>query len=204
MTAARRNRGAGAANRTPVPWRPLALAALVVLALGGCAGSLSDNATAQRAARRERERRVRAMQAATRTTPAGERLRGDALLAAVSGRAHLFVYERTPDGRAGRYVEKLYFRADGRLVYTNTLWRTDPEGLPDDRWRLDADRLCYVNGSFERGVEHCFALSRRDDGRLQYAYAEPGGEYDGLLTRSTRAVVEGAAAAAPASLDAPP
>ncbi|MCB1009657.1 MAG: hypothetical protein KDB94_12305 [Acidobacteria bacterium] len=179
-----------------------AFALLATIVLSGCAGSFSDNAIEQRAARRERERRVRAMEAATRSTPPGERLRGAALGEAVSGRAHLFVYERTPDGRAGRYVEKLYFRADGRLVYTNTLWRTDPEGLPGDRWRLDADRLCYVNDSFERGVEHCFALSRRDDGRLQYAYAEPGGEYDRLLTRSTRAIVEGAAAATPASLDA--
>jgi len=138
------------------------------------------------------------MREATRTTPPGERLAGAALAAEVSGRAHLFVYERTPDGRRDRYVEKLYFRADGRLVYTNTLWRLDPEGLPEDRWRLDADRLCFENNSFERGVEHCFALSRRSDGRLQYAYAEPGGEYDGLLSRVTSAVEAGEAAAAPA------
>lgn len=172
---------------------------LAALALVACA--ISDNAVEQRANRRERERRLRGMRAATRTTPPGERLVGPELVAEVSGRAHLFVYERTPDGRRERYAEKLYFRADGRLVYTNTLWRLDPEGLPEDRWRLDADRLCFVNNSFERGVEHCFALARRRDGRLQYAYAEPGGEYDGLLTRVTDAVLEGGAAETPASLD---
>lgn len=174
---------------------------LAALALAACA--ISDNAVEQRANRRERERRLRGMRAATQTTPPGERLLGAALAAEVAGRAHLFVYERTPDGRRERYAEKLYFRADGRLVYTNTLWRLDPEGLAEDRWRLDADRLCYVNNSFERGVEHCFTLARRSDGRLQYAYAEPGGEYDGLLTRVTDAVLAGGAAETPASFEPP-
>jgi hypothetical protein len=67
--------------------------------------------------------------------------------------------------------------------------------------RLVADRLCFVDNSFERGVEHGFALARRRDGRLQHTYAEPGGEYDGLLTRVTDAVLAGGAAETPASLD---
>lgn len=179
------------------------LALLSPIVLAGCYMARSDNENAQRANRRERERRLRSMREATRTTPPGERLTGDALAGTVAGRAHLFVYESRPDGSRGRYVEKFYFRADGRLVYTNTTWRLDPEGLPEDRWRLDGDRLCYLNNSFERGVERCFALARRADGRLQYSFAEPGGEYDGLLTRVTSAVVAGETAADPAALDEP-
>lgn len=133
------------------------------------------------------------MKAATQQTTRGRDVGGDALAGLVSGRTHVFVYETTPNGRRERYVEYDYFRPDGRFVYRNTTWATSPDGRDGDRWRVDERRLCIVKQDMSAD-EHCYRLAVQPDGRVQYFIATPGSESDGLLTKITDRITDGAPA----------
>jgi hypothetical protein len=108
----------------------------------------------------------------------------------VSGRTHESVFERTPSGERGRYVERSYFGPDGRFIYTNSLWARDPDGREDASWRVDGPRLCIVNPAMT-SEEQCYTIAVRPDGRVQYFIDAPGEETHGLLTKVPTAVHEG-------------
>src|SRR5262245_48233203 len=150
----------------------------------------SDAESFHREWEKDRQRRIAAMREATRTTPAGRRVEGAALQQLLSGRTHVFIYGTTPDGRRQRYVEFTTFRAGGQFVYRNTLWAVDPNGRPDDHWRVDGKRLCILNSAFSQ-VEQCYTLAVRDDAQVQYFIDRPGDQTDGLLTKVTSEVHEG-------------
>lgn len=155
--------------------------------LGGCEAFRSDAENYARRDRAERAERLEGMRAATSQAPAGERVSGDALVALVSGRTHVFVYSTAPGGRAVRYVEQSYFADGGRFVYVNTEWAKDPAGREGDRWHVDGERLCILNQTFS-SQEQCYRLTVLADGRVQYFISKPGDETDGLVTKVTDAI----------------
>jgi hypothetical protein len=164
---------------------------LLLIALTiGCEAFRSDAENFSRQRRAERTRAVAGMRAATQQTTRGADVAGEALTRLVSGRTHVFVYGTSPGGRAGRYVEYSYFRPDGRFVYRNTEWATNPEGRDGDHWRIDGARLCVLNGGFSAD-EHCYRLAEQSDKRLQYYVADPGAEADCLLTKITDRIIDG-------------
>ena len=166
------------------------LATCLVIGALGCEAFRSDAENFSRQRRAERARAATSMRAATEQTARGSDVAGDALTSLVSGRTHVFEYGMGPGGRPGRYVEYSYFRPDGRFVYRNTEWATDPAGRDGDHWRVDGARLCVLNGGFSAD-EHCYRLAVQPDARVQYYIAEPGAETDGLLTKITDRVVDG-------------
>jgi len=151
----------------------------------------SDAESFHREWEKDRQRRIAAMREATKTTARGRSLEGAALQSFLSDRTHVFAYETTPDGRRDKYVEWNWFRADGRLVYLNTLWATDPEGSSNDKWSVDDRRVCILNTHFSQD-EQCYAIAVTADGRVQYFISQPGDPADGLLTKVTNEVYEGA------------
>lgn len=157
-------------------------------------GPMSDSAASQAAHRREVERRARAARTATAQTPPGRKVEGAELEALLRDKTHFFIYETDPSGRRGRYVESFYFRPDGRLIYTNTSWVTDSTGAEGDAWRVEGDRLCYLNSSFSSD-ERCYTVAVREDGRIQYSVHEPGNPMHGLLTKATDDIRAGHAVA---------
>lgn len=157
------------------------------LVLSFACGPMGDGAAAQRQWERDYERRVRENKEATATTPAGRKLAGEELKAALSERTHLFVYETQPGGRKGRYVESVFFRPDGKLIYTNSLWAIDPNGGENDTWTVEEDRLCYLNTAMSRDPM-CYTLNIREDGEIQYYVHKPGDAMHGLLTKVTTAI----------------
>jgi hypothetical protein len=166
---------------------------LSIVTTVGCEAFRSDAENFSRQRRAERARAVAGMRAATQQTARGADVAGDALARTVSGRTHVFEYGTSPGGRAERYVEYSYFRPDGRFVYRNTAWATNPEGRDGDHWRVDGARLCVLNGEYSAD-EHCYRLAVQPDGRVQYYVADPGAEEDGLLTKVTKRIVDGAPA----------
>lgn len=173
-----------------MPRRELLAVLLLIAATLGCEAFRSDAENFSRQRSAERARAVAGMQAATRQTPRGTDVTGEALTRLVGGRTHVFEYGVAPGGRAGRYVEYSYFRPDGRFVYRNTDWATDPAGRDGDRWRVDGVRLCVLNGAFSAD-EHCYRLAEQPDRRVQYYIADPGTEADGLLTKITNRIIDG-------------
>ena len=148
----------------------------------------SDAEMANREWRKDNERRVAGMRAATQVTAEGKRVEGEALRAALAGHTHVFEYPTSPDGRHQRYVEYAYFGPDGRFVYLNNLWVHEPRA--GDHWRVDGPRLCILN-SYLSTQEQCFTIALLPDARVQYYVAQPGDPADGLLTKVTSAVHEG-------------
>ena len=165
-------------------WLALALVAT------GCEAFYSDSENFSRQARAEHDRRVAGMRAATAQTPAGAPVAGDALRALLAGRTHVSVYEFSPGGKHERYVEYQYFVPDGRFVYLNTSWATDPNGRPGDTWRVDDPRLCILNQSFGSD-EHCYTIAVTPAGHVQYFIHQPGADTHGLLTREVTIVEDG-------------
>lgn len=166
------------------------LTTLLLAGALGCEAFRSDAENFSRQRRAERDRAVAGMRAATQQTARGTDVTSDALTRLVSGRTHVFTYGTAPGGRAGRYVEYSYFRPDGRFVYRNTEWATDPDGRDGDRWRVDGARLCVLNGAFSTD-EHCYRLAVQPDARVQYYIADSGADTDGLLTKITNRIVDG-------------
>lgn len=174
--------------RTSMPAAIRARIALVVLlVLAGCEVFHSDSENSLRQQHAERERRIAGMRAATQQAATGQRLTGDALTRAVRGRTHVFTYAVAP----GRYVEYSFFRADGHFVYRNSQWATDPDGRDGDHWRVSDEYVCVVSGEFTPD-ERCYALTALPDGRVQYFIHAPGDETDGLLTKVTDEIRDGA------------
>ncbi len=167
-----------------------ALTILPSLILLGCYPG-SDAETFHRQREKERQRAIAAMRQATKTTAAGRRIEGSELERFLSGRTHVFEYETTPDGRRGRYVEWSYFRADGRLVYLNTLWARDPNGSEKNRWHVDGQRLCILNTHMSQ-EEQCYTIAVTADERVQYFIDRRDDPADGLLTKVTTDAHEGA------------
>lgn len=165
-------------------------AVLVLCALAACDWLYSDNANFQRHARAERQRRLAGMRAATAQTPVGRRLEGEALVAFLSDHTHVSVFDRTPSGQHKRYVEYRYYGPGGRFVYVNTEWAVNPDGNPEDRWRVDGRRLCVLNHALSQD-EHCYTIAVAPDGRVQFFIDAPGDEFDGLLTSVVSIVEEG-------------
>lgn len=170
----------------PVRWSVVSAALLL---LAGCYPG-SDNEVFHRQWEADRRDRIAGMRAATRDQPRGAAVAGDALRALLRGRTHEFAYQRDPLGNARRYVEYYYFRPDGRLVFRNPPLATDPEGRPTDRWRIDGEHLCMVNG-WLTAEERCFTLAVLPNGRVQYFIHHPGDETDALLTKVTTAISDG-------------
>jgi hypothetical protein len=170
--------------RTSARW--LAFLALAA----GCEAFYSDSENFSRRARAEHDRRVAGMRAATAETPAGGPVVGDALRTLLQGRTHVSEYGFSPGGKHERYVEYHYFAADGRFVYTNTSWATDPNGRPGDTWRVDGPRLCIVNQSFGPDA-HCYTIAVTPAGHVQYFIDQPGADTHGLLTREVTIVTDG-------------
>lgn len=173
-------------------------AVLVLCALAGCDLVYSDNASFQRRVRAERQRRLAGMRAATAETAVGRRLEGEALVAFLTDRTHVSVFDRTPTGQRTRYVEYRYYGRGGRFVYMNTAWAVSPEGNPDDHWRVDGPRLCVLNHALSRD-EHCYTIAVAPDGRIQFYIDAPGDEFHGLLTSIVSIVEEGPPRPAPRS-----
>lgn len=173
-----------------MPLRTLVAVLLLVAPTLGCEAFRSDAENFSRQRRAEHSRAVAGMRSATQQTTRGTDVAGDALTRMVSGRTHVFEYGSAPGGRAERYVEYSYFRPDGRFVYRNTQWATNPDGRDGDYWRVDGPRLCVLNGSFSAD-EHCYRLAEQRDGRVQYYIAQPGDDADGLLTKITNRIVDG-------------
>ena len=163
--------------------------AVLLLLLAGC--QYGDGAAFSREWERERQRRIKSMKAATAEQARGRAIVGEELTALVSGKTHVFEYGSDPLGKRGRYVEYHYFRPDGRYVFLNTMLQSDPEGKPEDRWRVDGSRLCTINTWFSSD-EHCFAIALLPNGRVQYYIDEPGDQTHGLLTKVTNAVQDSA------------
>jgi hypothetical protein len=164
--------------------------ALAIAAVVAACGPMSDSATHQRQAERERKAGVRAMQAATAQTARGREIGGDELRILVSGKTHVSQYERGPGGAQGPYIEYSWFRPDGRFVYMNSLWALDPEGKEGDAWRVDGDALCIRNSSFT-SEEQCYRLALTPDGKIQYYIHQPGEDSHGLLTKIPDRVIDG-------------
>lgn len=167
------------------------LALGLLAAVFGCEAFRSDAENYARQDRADRARRLVGMKAATQQTARGRDTSGDDLTRLVSGRTHVFVYHMAPGGRPGRYVEYAYFRADGHFVYRNSLWAMNPEGRDGDAWRVDGPRLCVLNGEMS-STEQCYRLAVQPNGRVQYYIDAPGAETDGLLTKITDEVTDGA------------
>lgn len=172
-------------------------AVLVLCTLAACEWTYSDNENFQRHARAERLRRLAGMRAATAQTTVGQRLEGEALLALLTDHTHVSVFDRTPSGQRKRYVEYRYYGPGGRFVYVNTEWAVNPDGNPDDRWRVDGPRLCVLNHALSQD-EHCYTIAVAPDGRVQFFIDAPGEETHGLLTSVVSIVEEG-----PPRLDVP-
>src|SRR5258708_31661638 len=83
----------------------------------GCEAFHSDSENFSRQRTAELRERVAGMRVATQQTPKGASLSGPALVALLSGKTHVSVFETFPDGRRGRYVEYRYYRPDGRFVF---------------------------------------------------------------------------------------
>lgn len=156
----------------------------------GCEAFRSDAENFGRQRQKERARAAASMRIATQQTKRGTDVAGDALTRLLSGRTHVFEYGTKPGGRAGRYVEYSYFRADGRFIYRNTEEATDPDGEEADRWRVDGARMCILNGSYSSD-EHCYRLAQQPDGRVQYYVADPEAEANELLTKITNRIIDG-------------
>jgi hypothetical protein len=165
-------------------------ALLVLCTLVGCDAFYSDNENFQRHARAERQRRLAGMRAATAQTVVGRRLEGAALVAFLTDHTHVTVFDRTPSGQRQRYVEYRYYGPGGRFVYVNTEWALNPDGNPDDRWRVDGPRLCVLNHAFSQD-EHCYTVAVAPDGRVQFFIDAPGEDSDGLITSVVSIVEEG-------------
>lgn len=166
-------------------------AALALLLLLCACGPYGDGAYASRQAERERKVRLGELKAATAEQPSGRFVASTDLAPLVSGRTHVFEYVSDPQGNKNRYVEYQFFRPDGRFVFMNTTYMKDPEGKPEDHWRVDGDRLCIVN-TYLTQEERCFRLAVLPNGRIQYYISSPGTEWDKLLTKVTDQVLEGA------------
>jgi hypothetical protein len=161
--------------------------ALVLLA-SGC--WQSDNASFQRAWRADRQKRIAGMRAATAQSERGTDVAGDDLQRLLAGKTHDSVFERTPLGERGRYVERSYFAPDGRFVYTNSLWARDADGREGAHWRVDGLRRCILNPDMT-STEQCYTIAVRPDGRVQYFIDAPGVETHALLTKVPTAVHDG-------------
>jgi len=172
------------------PRRRLAAWLLAASTLAACDFTFSDNENFQRQHRKEMARRIAGMRAATAQTASGTRLDGDALRTLLTGRRHVSTFERTPSGRRARYVEQRYYGADGRFIYVNSEWATDPHGNPADRWRVDGPRLCVLNHALSRD-EHCYTVAVTPEGHVQFYIDEPGSDADGLLTSVVRTIEDG-------------
>src|SRR5262245_8974906 len=130
------------------------------------------------------------MRAATAEQSRGADVVGEDLRRLVAGKTHESIFVQTPSGQRQRYVERSYFAADGRFIYTNSLWARDPGGREGARWRVDGARLCIVNPDMT-AEEQCYTIAVRPDGRVQYFIDEPGDETHGLLTKIPTSVHEG-------------
>ena len=130
------------------------------------------------------------MRAGTAQTPEGTRVAGEALRALVSGRTHVSVFQESPSGRHERYVEYRYYAPGGRFVYINTAWATNPDGDPNDGWRVDGPRLCIMNHDFGPD-EKCYTIAVTPEHHVQYFIDRPGAETHGLLTSVVTIVQEG-------------
>jgi hypothetical protein len=159
--------------------------ALLLLVLTAC--QYGDGAAFSREREKERQRRIKSMKAATAEQARGRNIGAEELAGFVSGKTHVFEYGSDPLGRRGRYVEYHYFRPDGRYVFLNTSTQNDPEGKPEDRWRVDGSRLCIVNTWFTSD-ENCYEVALLPNGRVQYYIHDPGDQTHGLLTKVTNAV----------------
>ena len=165
------------------------LALLVVASVAtGCWES--DSASFSRAWEADRRARIAGMRAATAQTAHGTDVAGDDLQRLVAGKTHESVYERTPSGERGRYVERSYFAPDGRFVYTNSTWARNPDGRDGARWRVGGPRLCILNPDMT-STEQCYTIAVLPDGRVQYFIDAPGEETHGLLTRIPTSVHDG-------------
>jgi len=159
----------------------------LICGLVACDAVYSDNANFQRQRRAERARRVAGMRAATAQTPTGGRLEGEALRTFLTGHTHVSVFERSPTGQRVRYVERRYYGPEGRFIYVNSAWATDPAGNPADRWRVDGPRLCVLNHALSQD-EHCYTVAVTTEGHVQFFIDEPGDDAHGLLTSVVRVI----------------
>lgn len=150
----------------------------------------SDAQYSAEQSRRNNERALQGLQAATQQTARGSDLAGEALRAAVAGKTLVNRYESGPGNTRGPYVIRRYFAADGRYRLVD-----DPAitGAPADdahRWRVDGARLCIM-GPPSPKESKCYRMARATDGALQWFIDEPGSPYDRLLTIVTREIVDG-------------
>jgi len=173
--------------------RGLSLAAVVVVlgavGVAGC-GPYGDGAAAMRAHRKEVERRTRGMRRATSETPRGRDLAGEELVRALSGRSLVFRYGSFPGGRRGSYVLYRYYRPDGGFVVADNWLHGRGELDEGDRWTVEGPRLCVLQQSHSQRPS-CYRLARAEDGTLQFYVDDPDEPYHGLLTTSTREILDG-------------
>ena len=171
--------------------RSVATLAVVAACAQGC-GPYGDGAAAQRAHRRESERRAADMAAATRQTDRGADLAGEAIVAAVSGKTWVSRYGSFPDGKRGDYLLYRHFREDGAFVATDNYLNSRVDPASGDTWKVDGPRLCIVWHSFSQDP-HCYRTARAANGALQVYVDEPGSQYDKLLTMVISEVLDGPA-----------
>jgi hypothetical protein len=153
--------------------------------IGTCSFSQSDSSYAAEKWRRESERRVHDMKAATNETQRGAALEGAELVRALSGKTLVNRFEVRPDGSHGSFVVQRYFAEDGHFSLTDNPHIYSQYGSENFRWRVQQDQLCILGEPVQPDTWKCYRMARTSDGALQWYIAEPGSAYDGLLTSVT-------------------
>jgi hypothetical protein len=162
---------------------------IALVGIAGC-GPYSDQATAAREHRKQLEERTEGLRDYTARTKRGTELAGQELVDALSGRTLVYHYGSFLDGRRGDYVTYHYYRPNGRLVYVDNWLDSSGKGRKGDYWKVTGQRLCVLRQSFSPEPS-CYRVARTDDGAIQFYTDDTTKPYHGLLTTSTREIIEG-------------
>ena len=162
---------------------------LLLLLFPACEATRSDAVNASRAAERARRQNLRELRQASAAIPRGTPVSGAALVAALEGRTHIFVFGRRSKVAQANFTESFHFVPGGEMAYTNNEWAPSPNRAAD-RWRVEGERLCILINGYSH-VEKCYTIASDGAGRIQYFIADPGDESDGLLTRVTDEIRDG-------------
>lgn len=153
----------------------------LALVLPGCYYG-SDAQYSQRQAQKRNEIATQGMREATKQTPRGTPLEGDALLRRLVERTWIKEYERFPNGAIGPYRTYDYYRQDGQFIRGHNWVYGEPVAVPGDSWRVEGPRLCVLHQAMS-AQPACYTVTQDARLALQFYIDAPGTANHGLLTR---------------------
>lgn len=156
---------------------------LLALSSTACSTLYSDAQNAGRRSDQARQEAERAMKQASRQAVSAQPVGGEALVRLLAGNSHVQVYVKRSSDIRPYFTSYNYFASDGRFIARDTYSKRAPPYEGKGHWRVEKDRLCITTQS-EGTDAGCFRIRLAADGAIQYWIHNPGGAYDGMLTKN--------------------